>query len=67
MLKLVIYRIQDPVPDPAIFYLDPARSDFEKKISGSGSGRILAEIWPDPDPVNLEKLCFPPSAFFSLI
>ena len=34
-----------------------------KKRSGSGSGRILAEIWPDPDPVILKNVCFPPSAF----
>ena len=75
LLIIVIYRVQDP--DPAIFCLDPAGYQFEKKIrirfrpdinfNGSGSGRILAEFWPDPDPVSLEKLCFPPSAFFSLI
>ena len=46
-------------PDLAILCLDPdlAGSEFEKKI----------RFWPDPDPVSLEKLFFPPSAFFCLI
>ena len=64
MLLLVIYRIQDPDPaDLAFFFWIRIRPDtnFKKR---SGSGRILADIWPDPDPVILERLCFPPSVFF---
>ena len=42
MFKLVIYRIQDPVTNPAGYL-------FIKK-SGSGSGQILIKK-KDPDPV----------------
>ena len=56
MLELVIYRSKIRIrSEQASFCLDPdsAGSYFLKR---SGSGRIRAEIWPDPDPVSLERL-----------
>ena len=38
-----------------------------KKRSEPETDRILAEIWLGLDPVNMERLCFPPSASFSFI
>ena len=73
-MKVLEYNVVSSVlPDPAGFghFLlgsGSGRIVNKKKIrirfrpdlnfNGSGSGRILAEIWPDPDPVSLEKLFF---------
>ena len=66
--RIIIWK-KDPVP---------AGSKFKKRIQirfrpdlkykkRSGSGRILAEILLDSDPVSFEKICFPLSTFFSFI
>ena len=70
MYILIFSDLPDPIPGSGIGRIRPffawIQPDIDlKKISGSG--RILTEIWPDPDRISLEKLYFPPSAFFSLI
>ena len=72
--SIFIFILYSDLPDPgsrpvlnrSFFIWIRNRSDpsFLKR-TGTGSGRILAEIWPVPDPVSLERLCFPRSASFS--